>query len=67
MIDRLKGTYVVDFIYFKIINFPIFNVADIYITCSAFALVLLTVFYYKDDKDFDFLKREKKADSGQEL
>lgn len=28
-IDRLKLGYVVDFFYFKLINFPIFNVADI--------------------------------------
>ena len=49
MIDRLKGTYVVDFIYFKMIDFPVFNVADIYVTCSAFALAILIFAVYKDE------------------
>lgn len=32
MIDRIRLNYVVDFLYFKLIDFPIFNVADIYVT-----------------------------------
>ena len=51
-IDRVSLNYVVDFLYFKLIDFPIFNVADIYVTCSAFVLVFLGIFYYKDE-DFD--------------
>ena len=35
MIDRLTQKYVVDFLYFKLINFPIFNVADCYVTIAA--------------------------------
>lgn len=50
MIDRVFRTYVVDFIYFKLIDFPIFNVADIYVTCSAFLLIYLILFYYKDEE-----------------
>ena len=34
-IDRLMFGYVRDFLYFSLINFPIFNVADIYVTVSA--------------------------------
>ncbi|MCR5178773.1 MAG: signal peptidase II [Lachnospiraceae bacterium] len=48
MIDRLINGYVVDFIYFVIINFPIFNVADIYVTVSCAVLVLLFLFYYNE-------------------
>jgi signal peptidase II len=48
-IDRIIQQYVVDFFYFKLINFPIFNVADIYVTVSAIALILLFLFYYKED------------------
>jgi len=48
-IDRIIQQYVVDFLYFKLINFPIFNVADIYVTCAAFALLVLGFFYYKDE------------------
>ncbi len=49
LIDRVMFTYVRDFIYFSLINFPVFNVADIYVTCATFTLVLLTFFYYKDE------------------
>lgn len=40
-IDRVKNQYVVDFIYFKIINFPVFNFADICITCGCILMILL--------------------------
>lgn len=57
-IDRIALHYVRDFIYFVLINFPIFNVADIYVTGSAIALVVFMLFAYKDD-DFSFLKKNK--------
>lgn len=63
-IDRVTLNYVVDFLYFKLINFPIFNVADIYVTCSAFALIILGIFYYKDedlDRIFPSKKKGEKA------
>ncbi len=50
MIDRVRLNYVIDFFYFELIDFPIFNVADIYVTVAAFALVLLILFYYKEDE-----------------
>ena len=40
LIDRLRYDYVVDFLYFSLINFPIFNVADIYVTLSSIYLVI---------------------------
>lgn len=49
LIDRVMQQYVVDFLYFKLINFPIFNVADIYVTCAAIALLVLGLIYYKDE------------------
>jgi signal peptidase II len=58
-IDRVKNQYVVDFLYFKLINFPIFNVADIYVTVAAFAMVFLVLFYYKDE-DFEEIFPPKK-------
>ena len=60
-IDRVRLNYVIDFFYFSLIDFPIFNVADIYVTVAAFAMVLLGMFYYKDE-DYDLIfpsKREK--------
>ena len=58
LIDRAFRQSVVDFIYFKPIDFPVFNVADIYVTCSTFAMVLLILRFY-DDEDFAFLSRKK--------
>lgn len=50
MIDRISQGYVVDFLYFSLIDFPIFNVADIYVTTAAAALILLLMVYYKEDE-----------------
>ena len=48
-IDRMSNGYVVDFFYFKLINFPVFNVADIYVTLSAVFLAILLLFKYKEE------------------
>lgn len=53
-IDRIRYDYVVDFIYFVLINFPIFNVADIYVTVATACLVFLLLFVYKES-DLGFL------------
>lgn len=58
-IDRMSQQYVIDFLYFKLIDFPIFNVADIYVTCAAIAMLILGIFYYKDE-DFDVIFQSKK-------
>jgi signal peptidase II len=50
MIDRFRLGYVVDFFYFKLINFPIFNVADIYVTCSVILLFILILFFFKEEE-----------------
>ena len=61
-IDRIFLHYVTDFISFDLIDFPVFNVADIYVTVSAFLLVLLIGFIYKDDElSFLSLKRQDKG------
>ena len=62
LIDRITLGYVVDFFYFELIDFPIFNVADIYITVATFVLAALILFYYKEE-ELDCLypkKKEKK-------
>ena len=59
MIDRCRLDYVVDFLYFSLINFPIFNVADIYVTLSAIFLVVLLLFVYKES-DLNFLSLRTK-------
>ena len=50
LIDRIRYQYVVDFFYFSLIDFPIFNVADCYavIACVLFAYLIL--FFYKEEE-----------------
>lgn len=60
-IDRICHNYVVDFFYFCLIDFPIFNVADIYVTVAAFVLVILGFFYYKEE-DFEQIFPSKKKE-----
>lgn len=55
-IDRLMWRYVVDFLYFKYINFPVFNVADCYVCIAAVLLIYCLLFRYKDE---DFLWKKK--------
>lgn len=59
MVDRVRLDYVVDFISFVLINFPIFNVADIYVTCAMAGLFILIFFVYKED-DLNFLSFKQK-------
>lgn len=64
MIDRVVNHYVTDFLYFKLIDFPIFNVADMYVTCSAFIILILAFTLYRNDEwDFLFPKKAGKADT----
>ncbi len=53
MIDRVTLKYVVDFIYIIYINFPVFNVADIYVTVGTACLLILVLFVWKEE-DLDF-------------
>lgn len=57
-------SYVIDFLYFELINFPIFNVADCYVTVAACAMIFLGIFYYKDD-DFDKMLGKVKDETKQ--
>jgi signal peptidase II len=58
IIDRVVNGYVVDMFDFCLINFPVFNVADIYVTCSVILLFFIVIFKYKDG-DFDILKKSQ--------
>lgn len=59
LIDRVRLDYVIDFIYFAPIDFPVFNVADIYVSVGMVFLFTVVLFYYKDE-DFEFLKWKSK-------
>jgi signal peptidase II len=56
IIDRIAFGKVTDMISFDLINFPVFNVADIGVTCGAIVMCVLWIFYYKDE---DFNKWKK--------
>ena len=64
LIDRVINQYVVDYIYFKIIDFPLFNLADICVTLSACALIVFFIFIYKDDPEMPlFVSKNKKNEA----
>ena len=48
MIDRFRFGYVVDMIQTLFMDFPVFNVADCFITCGCFALMFSLFFINKD-------------------
>ena len=54
MIDRVRLGYVIDMIKTDFMNFPVFNVADCFITCGCFAMIFSLLFFnkafWKDDK-----------------
>ena len=60
-IDRLTGEYVVDFLYFKLINFPVFNFADICVTFAEVFLIIAVLFVYKAE-DFGLIFKGKAED-----
>ena len=47
MIDRLRLRFVVDMIEVEFMNFPVFNVADCFITCGCIAMMVSLVFFNK--------------------
>lgn len=55
MIDRLRFGYVVDMVNLEFMIFPVFNVADCFITCGCIALMVSLVFFNRK-----FWKEEKK-------
>ena len=55
MIDRIRLGYVVDMIETKFMDFPVFNVADCFITCGCILMMISLCFFNKQ-----FWKDEKK-------
>lgn len=60
LIDRIVNGYVIDFISFDFIKFPIFNVADCYITVSCILLFIICIFKV-DNKTFNSVFTLKKV------
>lgn len=49
-VDRIAYGYVVDFIALRFIDFPVFNIADIAITCGAALVIIYIIFFDKEEK-----------------
>ena len=60
LIDRVYFHFVRDFIYFRLIDFPVFNVADICVTVSAVIFIIYVLFFGDDEKAED---RQGKGES----
>ena len=57
IIDRLFRGYVVDFFEFTFFEWPVFNVADIYVVVGVILLALMLIFVVKEE-DLDFKKKK---------
>ncbi len=65
MIDRLVRHFVVDFFCTTFIDFPIFNVADIYVTLGVIFLIICVLFVYQE-QDFEFLSGKSEKTYGKD-
>ena len=48
--DRLLQGYVVDFIEFAFVKFPVFNIADIFVTLGSFLMIIYLIFFEESEK-----------------
>lgn len=48
LIDRIFRGFVVDFLYFSLIDFPVFNLADCCVCIGAALLIVYTLFFYRE-------------------
>ena len=53
LIDRIIRGYVVDFFEFTFIDYPVFNVADIFVVIGALFMAFLVIFVIKEEKKED--------------
>ncbi len=51
MIDRLIRHFVVDMLYFSLIDFPVFNVADIFVCVGVAAFCIYMIFQHKEPEE----------------
>lgn len=65
LIDRIMNGYVVDFIAIAFIDFPVFNVADCYVTVAVFLLIVILLIGVKEDDLDEILKFNIKKTKGE--
>ena len=59
-IDRVRLGYVVDYLKLEFITFPVFNLADCYLTWIAVVMALLLLFFYRNE-DLEQIRLWKKS------
>lgn len=70
LIDRVLLGYVVDFLYFRLIDFPIFNVADCFVVVGAILLGIYCLFGMKEFEELPMrtllfgVEKKKETDNG---
>lgn len=51
LIDRIAYGYVIDFLYFRLIDFPVFNFADCCVVIGSILLFIFVLFVMKEDDE----------------
>lgn len=68
MIDRVRLGYVIDFLYVKLIDFPIFNFADCCVVIGAILLLIFFFFIYSEDKkEAEKIMPQKESESAETI
>lgn len=62
LIDRVLNGYVVDFLYVRLIDFPVFNVADCFVVVGA-ALLIVYLLFFSDQQNVAASAAEEEAQS----
>ena len=64
IVDRIAFGYVRDFIYFELINFPVFNFADSCLTVGTIVLLIYIIFFYgKEEQDAAKLRAQRQKEA----
>jgi len=67
LIDRVRQGFVVDMFYFSLINFPVFNVADVLVVVSVIAIGIVYIYLSKtEEKEKERTKEPKIVKSNSE-
>jgi len=65
LIDRVRLGFVIDMFVFRFIEFPVFNVADSYVTVGVLLFAIMALFVVKDAPIFGTVKKEIKHENSQ--